>query len=70
VNQRKVSLAHLSRHQPDRSAKMKRIYLRVIAYTLSVVLLYPAFAVVSQTNTGSLSGIESRKSKFAASALQ
>lgn len=36
---------------------MKRIYLRGIACTLSVVLLYPAFVVVSQTNTGSLSGI-------------
>ena len=35
---------------------MKRIYLRVIACTLSVVLLYPAF-VVSQTKTGSLSGV-------------
>lgn len=35
---------------------MKQIYFRVIACTLSVVLLYPAFAV-SQTNTGSLSGI-------------
>ena len=35
--------------------KMKQFYLRVIACTLSVVLLYPAFAV-SQTNTGSLSG--------------
>jgi Carboxypeptidase regulatory-like domain len=34
---------------------MKQTYLRVIACTLSVVLLYPAFAV-SQTNTGSLSG--------------
>ena len=34
---------------------MKRIYLQVIAGTLSVALLYPAFAV-SQTNTGSLSG--------------
>lgn len=36
---------------------MKRIYLRVIACTLSVVLLYPAFVVVSQTNTGLLSGV-------------
>lgn len=35
---------------------MKQIYFRVIACTLSVILLYPAFAV-SQTNTGSLSGI-------------
>ena len=34
---------------------MKRICLNVFACTLSVVLLYPAFAV-SQTNTGSLSG--------------
>ena len=34
---------------------MKQIYLRVVACTLSVVLLYPAFAV-SQTNNGSLSG--------------
>lgn len=32
---------------------MKRV---VIACTLCVVLLYPAFAAVSQTNTGSLSG--------------
>lgn len=31
--------------------------LHVIACTLSVVLLYPAFAAVSQTNTGSLSGM-------------
>ena len=36
---------------------MKRIYLRAIACTLSVVLLYPAFVAVSQTTTGSLSGI-------------
>ena len=36
---------------------MKRVYLRVIACTLSVVLLYPAFVVVSQTNTGLLSGV-------------
>ena len=36
---------------------MKRVYLRVFTCTLSVVLLYPAFAVVSQTNTGSLSGM-------------
>ena len=35
---------------------MNRIYLRAIACTLSVVLLYPAFVAVSQTNTGSLSG--------------
>ena len=35
---------------------MKQFYLAVIACTLSVVLLYPAFAV-SQTNTGSLSGM-------------
>lgn len=35
---------------------MKRIYLRVIACTLSVVLLYPAVVAVSQANTGSLSG--------------
>jgi carboxypeptidase family protein len=44
------------RHQPDTTCEMKQIYFRVIAYTLSVVLLYPAFAV-SQTSTGSLSGI-------------
>ena len=36
---------------------MKRVYLRVIACMLSVGFLYPAFAVVSQTNTGSLSGV-------------
>ena len=36
---------------------MKRSYLRVIACMLSVVLLYPAFVAVSQTNTGSLSGV-------------
>ena len=35
---------------------MKQIYLRVVVCTLSVVLLYPAFVAVSQTNTGSLSG--------------
>ena len=34
---------------------MKRIYVRVVVCTLSVVLLYPAFAV-SQTNSGSVSG--------------
>ena len=36
---------------------MKRVYLHVIACTLSVALLYPAFATVAQSNTGSLSGI-------------
>lgn len=36
---------------------MKRIYLRAIACTLSVVLLYPAFVAVSQTNTGLLSAV-------------
>lgn len=36
---------------------MKRIYLRVIACTLSVVLLFPAFVATSQTNNGSLSGV-------------
>lgn len=36
---------------------MKRIYSRVIAGALSVILLYPAFFAVSQTNTGSLSGM-------------
>jgi len=36
---------------------MKRVYLRVITCMLSGVLLYPAFAAVSQTNTGSLSGV-------------
>ncbi len=36
---------------------MKRVYLRVITCTLSVVFLYPAFTAVSQTNTGTLSGI-------------
>ena len=35
---------------------MKQIYVRIIACTLSVVLLYPAVVAVSQTNTGSLSG--------------
>ena len=36
---------------------MKQINSRVIACTLSVILLCPAIVAVSQTNTGSLSGI-------------